>query len=156
MDLGSVGGRSRVRFTFLVTQPPLPPLGILGSSYPSLGREHPWLGGSGDGGVGGAGWGAPTVRLADRCHFLLGFRASGRGCPSLCPHLGSERTRPTRLPTPSLRLGTQRNSADRTLPPGRGSSAPSLRMRPRRRQEGGWDSGRLPSRRGQPWARDQG
>ena len=88
-------------FTFLVTQPPSLPLGILGFSHPSLGRERPWLGGSGGGGVGRAGWGAPTVRLADRCHFLLGFRASGRGCTSLCPHLGSERTRVTRPPTRS-------------------------------------------------------
>ena len=120
VDLGSVGGRSRVGFTFLVTQPPSLPLGILGSSYPSLGREHPWLGGSGDGGVGGAGWGAPTVRLADRCHFLLGFCASGRGCPSLCPHLGSERTRPTRLPTPSHRgiRQIELNPRGEAAPPG--------------------------------------
>lgn len=73
-------------FTFLVTQPPSPRLGILGFSHPSLGREHPWLGGSGNGGVRRAGWGAPTVRLADRCHFLLGFRASGRGgVPAVAP-----------------------------------------------------------------------
>lgn len=147
MDLGSVGGRSRAGFTFLVTQPPSPPLGILGSSHRSLGREHPWLGGSRDGGVGGAGWGAPTVRLVDRCHFLLGFRASGRGV-----------SQP--LPPPRLREG-KTHQAPNPLPKARrteefGSSAPSLRMRPRRRQEGGQDSGRLPSGRGQPWARDQG
>ena len=64
---------------------PMASLGMLGFSHPSLGRKRPWLGGSGGGGVGRAGWGAPTVRLADRCHFLFGFRASGRGVSQPLP-----------------------------------------------------------------------
>lgn len=65
--------------------------------------EIPARGGSGDRAVGGAGWGAPTVRLGDRYHFLLGFRASG-GVPLPLPHLGSERAI-LPAPEPSAQVG---------------------------------------------------
>lgn len=85
-----VGGRSRLclEFTFLAAHAPSPPLGILGDSLLSLGPRDPARRGSRHCGVGGTGWGAPTVRPADRCHFLLGFRASGE-CPGVGPRLGS-------------------------------------------------------------------
>lgn len=48
-----------------------------GPEIPSGGSRR-WVGG-------GTGWGAPTVRPADRCHFLLGFLASGRRALPLAP-----------------------------------------------------------------------
>lgn len=90
--------------------PPPPqslPLDILGGSHLSPGpREIPPRGGSGHCGVGVAGWGAPTVRPADRCHFLLGFRASGRSAPCLWPHLGSEGGQTCQPPSPSPQIWT--------------------------------------------------
>lgn len=68
----------------------------------------------------------PSVKLADRCHFLLGFRASGRGAPAFAP---TSALRGQDLPAPpasSLSLDAQRNPLLRCNFPRRtGSSGPS-------------------------------
>lgn len=86
------------------------------------------------------GRGAPTVRLADTSSL---DSAPGRGGVLFA--------------SPWLREG-KTHQASTLLRLGRSTwqcSAPSLRMRPRRRQEGGQDSGGGPEREGL-WARDQG
>lgn len=139
-----------VGFTFLVAHSqPSPFLGILGTPTRAWGRRSRawWLRGLR---VRGAGRRTPTVRLADRCHFLLGFRASRRGAPCLCPIpalRGQSCQSPSLLPksgraeevTPHIQLSRER-----------GRSAPSPRIRPWRTQAGWRVSGRLPGERRQP------
>lgn len=72
----------------------------------------------------------PSVKLADRCHFLLGFRASGRGAPAFAPTSALRgRDLPAPPPPPpasSLSLDAQRNPLLRCNFPRRtGSSGPS-------------------------------
>lgn len=104
-----------------------------------------------------AGWGAPTVRPADRCHFLLGFRASGRSAPAFGRTSALRGARPAGPPRLLPKSGRRRISLPRSnFPPGDRQLRALPRMRPRRRQAGVRGSGRLLGRREQPGARSPG